>query len=303
MTVRERVEAALRDAAIPGRVASVAQVAPIVSPMCRAADWTCLQVRTEADACFVKLREPDAASFVASADAVAAARQAAALGLAPALRFAGPGVMVFDLLQPPWREARLGDLAQPSVLESVLAAKRRMRRGPALARNWDVFEQIEAMATGLANPPTDLPELRQAVTRIKDALAASGTDRLPCHADGTVSNIMVHPNGGVRLVDFDCAGMTDPYYDTGIVLNEACASDADWHAGMEAAWGRATPGELARCRLYGIADDLLWGLWGMSQHAASERLALEFLKYGAWRLLRCRMALRRSEHSDVLRQV
>ena len=296
MTAPSRVDALVRAAGIGGTVVSVSAIAPIVSPMGRAADWTCLAVRTADQACFVKLREADAADFVDAVHAAAAARQAAALGVAPALRFAQADALVFDLLPPPWREARLGDLAQPAILAAVLDAKRKLQRGPALPRHWDVFEQIGGFA---AVPGQDA--LRQGVNAIAHALSAAGVDRVPAHADGTVSNIMLGEHGAIHLVDFDCAGMADPYYDIGVVLNEACADEAAWHAGLEAAFGASTPRDLARCRAYAIADDLLWGLWGLSRHAVSARRDLEFLKYGTWRLLRCRMALQR--HPDVASQL
>ena len=293
MTVHRRIETVLRAAGIDGALVELSVVTATVSPMCRAADWTCVTVRTVSDACFVKLREPDAAAFVTSADAAAGARHAYAAGLAPALRFAQADVMVFDLLELPWREARLGDVADPEPLARVVEAKVRMHQGSALPRDWDVFEQIGRFA---AVPGLD--DVRPAVAALGAALAAGGQERVPAHADGTVSNIMLHEDGGIRLVDYDCAGMTDPHYDVGVLLNEACADEAAWHGGLEAAFGASTRRDLARCRAYAIADDLLWGLWGLSRHAVSDRRSLEFLKYGSWRLLRCRMALQR--HADLV---
>jgi hypothetical protein len=290
-----RVEAVLRAASIGGPAVSTSRVASIVSPMCRAADWTCLAVHTADDACFIKLRESDAAGFVTVADAAAGARCAAELGLTPALRSVQPDALVFDLLPPPWREARLGDLAQPEMLGAVLAAKRRLQRGPPLARQWDVFGQIDRLFLTVSDAPAELAGMRAAVTAIGAALSASDQERVPCHADGTASNIMLHPDGRVRLVDFDCAGMSDPHYDFGVTLNEVCTTETEWQAGIEAAFGRSTRRDLARCRAYAAADDFFWALWGISCHAASTRGTLEFLKYGHWRLLRCRMALRRPD--------
>ena len=65
-----------------------------------------------------------------------------------------------------------------------------------------------------------------------------------------------------------------------------------WQAGVEMAEGRRDARVLDRCRAYAVADDLMWGLQGLILSATSPRRDLEFLKYGEWRLLRCRMALR-----------
>lgn len=95
--------------------------------------------------------------------------------------------MVFDLLAPPWREVRLNDLDRPEILRAVLAAKRAMHTGPALTRRWDVFAEIDALAGPGA--PADLLD---AVPRLKPETL------VPCHNNGTVCNIMLHPDGGIR---------------------------------------------------------------------------------------------------------
>jgi thiamine kinase-like enzyme len=100
---------------------------------------------------------------------------------------------------------------------------------------------------------------------------------------------MLGPNDAVMLVDFDCAGMADPHYDIGVLLNEACQSEAEMHTGLDLAFGRDDPRDLNRCRLHAFADDVFWGLWGLAMAATSPRQGLEFLKYGEWRLLRARM--------------
>jgi thiamine kinase-like enzyme len=112
---------------------------------------------------------------------------------------------------------------------------------------------------------------------------------------------MLGPQGRVMLVDFDCAGQGDPHYDLAVILNEACLFEDEWNQGIEIEHGRGDPAVLNRCRAYAIADDLLWGLWGLILSATSPRRDLEFLKYGEWRLLRCRMALRQPGFADRLR--
>ena len=147
--------------------------------------------------------------------------------------------------QPP----RLSDLTNTAVLTAIPAAKKSMHSGPALHRHWDVVEQIDALVPDVRDAPGAL----QAVTGIRLTLRAAGRDRGPGHADGVASNIMLHPDDGVRPVDFDCTGMADPHYDIGMVLNEIYALDAEWHAGVEMAFGRDTPGDFNRRRAFAIA--------------------------------------------------
>ncbi len=287
-----RSRAAL-NAAWPGGDASAELQPAIVSPMCQAVDWSCWRVPSAG--LFLKVREPDAAPFVDLQASAEAAASAASLGLSPALRFVLPEhqALGFALLDAGWRAARLHELASPDTLASVLAAKRAFRAGPALARRWDIFAEVAQMARAAADAgavPSDLPTLRHGVSLAEAALAAAGRDSRPCHADGLSSNVMLGPGGAVMLVDFDCAGMADPHYDVGVVLNEACQFEAEMRPALSLAFGRDSLRDLNRCRLYAFADDVFWGLWGLTMAKTSTRRELEFLKYGEWRLLRARMA-------------
>jgi hypothetical protein len=77
-----------------------------------------------------------------------------------------------------------------------------------------------------------------------------------------------------------------------LLLNEASAFGDLWALGLEIFTGAATAPLINRCRLYAIADDIYRGIWGWLMSATSPRRSVEFLKYGEWRLLRGRMALR-----------
>ena len=291
MTAEERARAALRAASLDGAEMRLGPAA-VVSPMCQAVDWSCWRVPDAG--LFLKLREADALSFVDLHATVQAMQAAAALGVSPALRFVLPEQQAIgmDLLPAPWRTARLHDLALPEVLAPVLAAKQAFRGGPPLRRAWDIFAEVAAMdatVCAASAAPPDLPVLLTGVRQAHGALSAGGRDLRPCHADGLSSNIMLGPGGRVMLVDFDCAGMADPHYDVGVVLNEAYQFEAEMRPGLDLAFGRDDARDLNRCRLHAFADDVFWGLWGLAMAATSPRRDLEFLKYGEWRLLRARM--------------
>ena len=88
-----------------------------------------------------------------------------------------------------------------------------------------------------------------------------------------------------------------------MLLNEAHDLEPGWRAGIEMQEGRCEARVLNRCRAYAAADDLLWGLQGLVLAATSPRREPEFLKYGEWRLLRCRMALREPGFADRLHRL
>ncbi len=282
----------------------------IASPMRQATDASNWIVEAdEGEPIFLKTYEEDAAAVIdleAAWEGVCAAERA---GVGPHAQFAllEHRAIATNYLAPPWRAAFLNHLAEPVVLEAAIAAKRRLHVGSPLGREWDLFIEIERMLArakvARVWPPREMPVFAAWSRKAGAAVAAAGADKCPCHNDGSASSVMVGPGGAVRLVDFDCAGQSDPFSDLALLLNEASAFGDGWEAGVECYAGRADALLVNRCRVYAVADDILRGLWGYFLSATSPRRSVEFLKYGEWRLLRARMALRESGFADRLRRL
>lgn len=257
---------------------------------------------------FLKLYGTDAEGLDIDA-AWAGTAAAGVLGIGAAARFALPDhrALAVDLLAPPWRPALLHDLARPSVMAAAIAAKRTFHGGAPLARTFDVFAETEALVdrarSAGAALPGDVAALIGWSREAAAAVAASGTDPRPCHNDGSASSLMVGENDAVRLVDFDDSGQSDPIYDLALLLNEASAFGDPWTAGVAAYAGSAQPRLVDRARVYAVADDIRWGIRGWLLSARSPRRDVEFLKYGEWRLLRARMALREPDFAERLRHL
>ena len=284
-------------------------VPAVASPMWQAVEWSNAIITAEGGVAFVKSLEPDMAGAVDAVAAYEGAVAAAGQGVAPEVLFASDDrqTIGFRYLAAPWRGAWLGDLQNTDVLAGVMAAKATFRAAPPLARVWNVFAELRgwidrAEATGTALPG-DVADLAQLAVQIEAAISASGFDLAPGHNDGQASNIMLGADGAVMLVDFDCAGMSDPYYDLACILGEACLFEADWRAAIAMQDGACTDAVLLRCRAYSLVDDLLWGLRGLVLSQTSPRRGLEFLKYGEWRLLRARMALRDTQLPQHLHRI
>lgn len=305
-----RVEAALaRLPALAGRVRSHAlAAAPVASPTHRgvASDGVRLDL-LDGSSLFLKIRHADCAADVAP-HAAEAARKAAATGVAPDVVAEGPGVLALAFLGPPWRYARLGDLQDAALLGRALAAKKRLHAEGPTGHRFDPFARIdmlfaEVVASGILLPD-DTAYLVATCGLIGQAIGASGVDPAFCHNDGVASNVMVDAeSGAVRLVDFDLAGDNDPWFDVGALLNEACRFEADERAALEAYAGTCEERVLNRCRLYGVVDDTMWGLWGLARAAATARTGIEFHKYGTWRLAHARAKVAARGFESWLRRV
>ena len=113
--------------------------------------------------------------------------------------------------------------------------------------------------------------------RVRDALAVSPEPRCPCHNDLLAANFLATPDG-LRLIDWEYAGMNDAYFDLGnFAVNNELDPDAE-EALIEAYFGALTRRRLARLRLMKVISDLREGAWGVVQAGVSE-LDVDFLSY------------------------
>ena len=280
----------------------------IASPMHRGVDAEAQVVSSGSQSWLVKCYHPEmlAPPGIDVAVAARASRQAAEAGVAPALCHAdvAAGLLVFEYLAPPWQEARLDALAEPDTIAAVMAATRRFHATPPLGRRLDPFAALRAEhAAAVGVLPEDVAWLLDQAATIEAAIAAAGQDSVPCRGTGLASDIMLSQAGAVMLLDFDGAGDGDPYYDLGILLTEAFAFEPSMRQAIEQWAGRCDESLLARCQLYGIVDDLLWGFRMLRLASISPRTGVEFFKYGEWRLLRGRLNLRRWSFEAKLRSL
>lgn len=289
------------------RVSSL--IPPVASPMQRGVDHDCWLVEIEEDRWFLKIPSSDHHRFIDSQAALAAAEAAGIQGVAPPLLWSDGtiGAGAWPLLGPGWRNATLADLSTPSVLAALLDTKRRLHRGPALARTRSVFDLVRRYTEMASSLGVAIPEdhgwMVNYLGEMELAISASGIDLAACHGDGIASNVMLGPGNAVLLVDWDEATNADPYWDLGSVFAEAFAFDPPARTALEMYDGRCNEALLARCRLYGIADDVAWGTRSLIASATTERLDLEFFKYAQWRFLRARMSLHDRRFEEWLRIV
>lgn len=281
----------------------------VASPIRRAIEWAGYRVETSSGPIWAKVLYEDMAPYVDFEATLQASTQAAQVSHAPQVIAGDSGnkVVLFEYLGSPWRWCRINDLTGQDGTRKLLEAKRKFHKSQALKNDRDVFEEVQGFLALCEKQGAALPEdiewLKLNIGYAAQALEAAGRDSAPVHGDGAASNIMRNPEGEIRLLDFDSAGNSDPYFDVATTLVELCEFDDEWETGVELFEGRLQRDVLARCRLYAIADDLRWGLWGLYMATVSPRTGIEFYKYGQWRLLRGRHGLHDPRFEAWLRQV
>ncbi len=303
-----------RRTAGPGWADAMAEAAiPVLaSPSWRGVDSTLLRLRkASGETCLAKLMDDDTGSYSDIATAFKAASQASSAGIGPAISATdlAARALVMEDLSPAagWTTGTLDRLSDRATRHAVIEAKKEFHRTAPLGRSTSVFDHAEALLakcqSARAPVPDDIAWLASSVREARDAIRASGVDKVPAHGDGNVSNVMISGDGSVRLVDWDLAGDMDPFEDLGSFLLEAHDSESDAVESFEVFHGRYDRALFNRAWLYGIADDLRWGLIGALLACTSRRVTYEFRKFGDWRFLRARMGLRDPRFSEKLGRV
>ena len=173
--------------------------------------------------------------------------------------------------------------SSPALLGEVADALRRIHNGPAIPGLFVPFRIVEAyralaISLGVRIPPEY--ELAQAIARrIELACLQPPVELRPCHNDLLNANF-IHDGSRIRIVDWEYAGMGDPFFDLGnFSINHELDADAD-EALLLAYAGEVRPDALARLTLMRVLSDFREAMWGVLQQGCST-LDVDFVGYAA----------------------
>ncbi len=282
-------------------------LAVLASPAWRGIEGDIWRAKAKEGSVILKHYHADVDFYVDPAAAINAADRAGKIGIGPAVVQSWPdeGIVAFEDLADPWRAGGLHDAVNATVRSNVIACKKSFQSGAALENDACIFDEIESLyeiaRSGNVVTHNDAVVFLEFFRDAGGKLNASGRDRVPCHRDGNTANIMVGPEDAVRLVDFDLAANCDPFEDIGCYLIEFFESDAEARGGFEEWYGQFDEGLFQRSMLYGLADDMRWGLIAAIMAVRSPRSSLEFSKYSAWRFMRLQAQAKRSDANDRIR--
>lgn len=283
----------------------------LASPSWRGVDgfpWRAVK-KADGESIFIKQMDPDAGLYIDVPCAFEAAQRASDLGIGPRVLLADvhSGLLVMEDLNQGWRVGTLERMLEPDIVDAVIAARRAFQSGAPLPRKQGVFDEIEqfyaAVVAANAQLPSDAEWMVRELRFAADAFREVEITAVPIHGDGNVSNILISDSGEVRLIDWDRATMADPLEDLGSFLVEAFAQEPEARDAFIRNTGGFDEAAFNRARIYGVADDLRWGLIGALLAAKSPRNTLEFYKFASWRFVRCRMAVREPRFGEALRRI
>jgi thiamine kinase-like enzyme len=284
---------------------------PVASPSYHAVESASFDIAPEGKeaSLFLRLGRDEVAELVDDDLALAAAHRLHGLGLSPEPVGYAPAerATLFERLGHGWRAAKIDDLMDDRSASRLIEMQKTIAAGEPFGRPWSVFDGIDQLYRLVSGTeavlPGDIDWMLAWMVSIREAISAAGVDLKPVHGDPHCSNVMLGPDGAMRLVDFDMAGDIDPYYQLGVQMNELYQFERQMKPLLEMHDGQFSEQAFSRCRLYAAADDLYWALRSSLQDIRSPLKGVEFLKYAGWRFLRCRMLLGHPGFEERLRSL
>jgi thiamine kinase-like enzyme len=170
---------------------------------------------------------------------------------------------------------------RPETLVRVADSLRRIHDGaptPGLFVPLRIVEAYRALAVARGVPVPPEYDVAAAIgRRIELACLSSPLEPRPCHNDLLNANL-IDDGTRIRIVDWEYAGMGDPYFDLGnFSINHGLSADED-EALLLAYDGVVRPDRLGRVALMRVVSDFREAMWGVLQQGIST-LDVDFVAY------------------------
>jgi thiamine kinase-like enzyme len=154
-------------------------------------------------------------------------------------------------------------------------ALRKLHDGPEFRTTHDLFSRLDRLRPDI-EPYMDgtgtfaaLPRLTAEVARIRRILAEHPVPLKPCHNDPVPENY-IDTGSRMVMIDWQCSGQADPYWELGALMAQAGFRDGQDDALTEAYFGHPDHPALARAELYKAAVSYHWMVHHLSRLAAGE---------------------------------
>lgn len=174
---------------------------------------------------------------------------------------------------------------EPKTLRRVADSLRRIHDGPPIPGLFvplRIVESYRALARARGVPiPAEYDRAASIGRRIERACLDAPLEPKPCHNDLLNANF-IDDGARIRIVDWEYAGMGDPFFDLGnFSINHGLSPDLDEvllaaYDGVD----RARPDRLARLTLMRVVSDFREAMWGVLQQGIST-LDVDFVAYAA----------------------
>lgn len=191
---------------------------------------------------------------------------------------------------PQWRAAGLHDLSREEVRKNIILLKKQIQTSLQIKHVNRTFELIETLSEHIKSDeilcPKQIEQWQKFAKHAKQKLYDRDFQLVPCHLDGNISNVLINAQNEVKFSHFEFTALADPLQDLGCYLIEVYELKEDAKQGYIEWFGEFDLEKFELAWLYGMLDDLKWGLIAIHLSSQSQRKSLEFGKYASWRFLR-----------------
>jgi thiamine kinase-like enzyme len=177
---------------------------------------------------------------------------------------------------------------QPETLRRIADSLRRIHDGPAIPglfvplRICEAYRAL-AIARGVPIPPA-YDDAAAIGRRMELAFLADPIELRPCHNDLLNANF-IDDGARIRLIDWEYAGMGDPFFDLGNFSINHELTDVQDRILLEAYDGEVRASRMARLTLMRVVSDFREAMWGVLQQGVSS-LDVDFVEYASRRFER-----------------
>jgi len=198
-----------------------------------------------------------------------AARIAAGLGVGPEVVDFVEGSLITRFVDG--GIVPVAEIRRPEGLREVAGLLRRIHEGPPFPSTFDAFRVVEAYrrtaeAHGVRIPP-QYAEAKAGADEIERTLGPRPAQ--PCHNDLLNANFIRSP-AGIRIVDWEYAGMGDRFFDLANFSVNHELSEAESDSLLDAYFGQVTDEAREHLRLMRFMSDFREAMWGVVQQGISK---------------------------------
>ncbi|MCA1321601.1 phosphotransferase family protein [Bacillus tianshenii] len=149
--------------------------------------------------------------------------------------------------------------------------------GETFDDRFDVFEKITEYEEVLKDAEQPIiegyDEVKKEVLQLKDDYLALNVKLAPCHIDPLTENFVKSGKNNMYLIDWEYAGMNDPFWDVAAYIVETELTDAEEKIFLlEYFNGEIHENDLKRLLMNKIFQDFLWTIWALMKEQSGDDL-------------------------------
>jgi thiamine kinase-like enzyme len=178
------------------------------------------------------------------------------------------------------REIPPEEMRRPERIQEIVALLHKIHSMPGLPGTFSAFRTVEDYSK-IAQQykvkfPDDFENLTARMYNAEKALDSKPRRLCPCHNDLLNANFLMGDK--IYILDWEYAGMGDPFFDLANFSNHHELSDEQAGFLLESYFGKYTPAQWAHLKIMQIMSDLREAMWGLVQTGIS-KLDFDFRGY------------------------